>query len=54
MDIGAWAEKSGGPTWQSGARRCKPLNLVAGGCFDLCSAFRVVVPAVPATVFATG
>jgi hypothetical protein len=30
------------------------IKMVAGGCFDLCSAFRVVVPAVPATVFATG
>ena len=36
------------------AHRCKALQVVAGGCFDLCSSFRVLVPAVPASVSATG
>jgi hypothetical protein len=29
-------------------------NVVAGGCYELYSAYPVLVPAVPASIFATG
>ncbi len=36
-----------------GANWCKTLQMVAGGRFELYSAYFIRVPAVPASVFAT-
>jgi len=36
-----------------GANWCKTLQMVAGGRFELYSAYSIRVPAVPASVFAT-
>ncbi len=40
-------------TLQSGASGCKPLQMVAGGRFELYSAYPIRVSAVPASIVAT-
>jgi len=45
--IGAW------PLMQADAYGCNPLQVVAGGRFDLYSTYRVLVPAVLASISAT-
>jgi hypothetical protein len=41
-------------TLQPGAKQYKPLQMVAGGRFELYSAYPIRVPAVLASVIATG
>jgi hypothetical protein len=38
---------------QFGAKRCKPLQMVAGGRFELYNTFPIRVPAVPASIVET-